>query len=51
MVDDTGTCQLDALFMIEKALNAVSVNTVVLLTPEVVDEIVIKSVGYRPPGK
>jgi uncharacterized protein with GYD domain len=33
------------------ASGAVSTNTIVLLTPEEVDEATKKNVGYRPPGQ
>lgn len=32
------------------ALGAIRVNTIVLLTPEEIDEAVQKSIDYRPPG-
>ena len=40
-----------ALSMVVNAAGAVSVKTVVLLTPEEVDEASRKTVEYRPPGK
>jgi len=40
-----------ALSMMVNAAGAVSVKTVVLLTPEEVDEAAKKTVDYRPPGK
>jgi len=40
-----------ALALLINASGAVSIKTVVLLTPEEVDQAVRKSIDYRPPGK
>jgi uncharacterized protein with GYD domain len=37
--------------MVANASGAVKVKTVVLLTPEEVDQVVKKTVEYRPPGQ
>jgi len=48
MPDNVST---SAVSLLVNASGAVKVNTIVLLTPEEVDQVIRKSVEYRPPGK
>ena len=48
MPDNVST---SAASLIVNASGAVKVKTIVLLTPEEVDQVIRKSVNYRPPGK
>ena len=51
IVDLPGNVSSCAAALIGNASGAINVNTVVLLTPEEVDQAVKKSVDYRAPGQ
>ena len=51
IVDTPDNVSTTAASLIVNASGAVKVKTVVLLTPEEVDQVVKKTVDYRPPGQ
>ena len=51
IVDAPDNVSASAASLVANASGAVKVKTVVLLTPEEVDQVVKKTVEYRPPGQ
>lgn len=51
IVDGPDNVSATAASLVANASGAVKVKTVVLLTPEEVDQAVKKTVDYRPPGQ
>jgi uncharacterized protein with GYD domain len=51
IADTPDNVSTSAASLIVNASGAVKVKTIVLLTPEEVDQVIRKSVNYRPPGK